>query len=300
MMEEYIYKLLEYIEIKLIIEKAVSIFIILVAAYIIMRFRYKFIKRAFLFATINESKKQSLIVMLMSLTKYVIYIVAALFVLNQFIDITPLLAGAGIVGLAIGFGAQSLVKDVIAGFFIMFEEQLLVGDFVNINNEVEGTVEEIGLRMTAIREWSGKKFYISNSDIRTVRNYNRKEMRAIVTVTFPYEENPDKVRKLLDEACEAVKQDYYDEFIVDQNENLEEPPQVYGVTDIDNNGKGVQFTIITKTKPASIWTVKKMIREYIWRACHEHGVEIAYPRTVFLQSDVLLGKNCNSSDTRMN
>ena len=300
MLEEYVYKLMNYVSIELFLKKTASIMLILFLAYIAMRFRYRFINRLFSFTAMQDNKKQSLITMLMSMTRYVVYIITVLFILKQFIDITPLIAGAGIIGLAIGFGAQSLVKDVIAGFFIMLEEQLLVGDFVDINGEVEGTVEEIGLRMTAIREWSGKKFYISNSEIRTVRNYNRKEMRAIVTVTFPYEENPVEVRKLLEEVCEDVKNDFYDEFLLGRDGNLEEPPQIYGVTDIDHTNKGVQFTIIAKTKPESIWTVKKMMREYVWRACYKYGIEIAYPRTVYLQSEELLGKKPGLTEEQVN
>lgn len=282
--QEKLWQWLSYIPWNLMLAKAGIILLIIFVSYIILKVRTTLINRIFSITTIDLSKKQSLISILMSLTRYVVYVIGLLLILKQFVDITPLIAGVGILGLAIGFGAQSIVKDIITGFFVMFEEQFLVGDFVSINDEVEGTVEEMGLRMTTIREWSGKKFYIANSEIRTVRNYNRQELRAIVSVTFPYEEDPVKIRRLLEEVCVRVQHDFHDEFLLDSQDNLIEPPQIYGVTDIDNNDKGGKFTIIAKTKPASIWTVEKMLREYIWQDCHRQNIDIAYPRRIYLHS----------------
>ncbi|MBM7855416.1 small conductance mechanosensitive channel [Desulfohalotomaculum tongense] len=281
MAEEKFMSLLEQVQWLSVIEKMVVTVAIIIISYILMKLRTKLIARIFKFTKMDENKERTLATMLMSFTRYVIYIIAVLLILKQFVDITPIIAGAGVVGLAIGFGAQSLVKDVITGFFVMFEDQFHVGDFVQINGEVTGTVEEIGLRMTTIREWSGKKFYIPNSEIRTVRNYNRRELRAIVSVTFPYEEDPVKVRELLEDVCRQVERDFRDQFLTDERGSLVEPPQVYGVTDINENDRGGTFTIIAKTKPASIWTVEKMLKEYIWRHCYQQGVKIAYPRRIY-------------------
>ncbi|MTI80238.1 MAG: mechanosensitive ion channel family protein [Firmicutes bacterium] len=281
---EQLLKLLEQVEWISIIQKIIVALFILFISYILMRLRIKVIDRIFEVTKMDHNKERSMASMLMSLTRYIIYIIAVLLMLRQFdVDITPIIAGAGVLGLAIGFGAQSLVKDVITGFFIMFEDQFHVGDFVQINGEVTGTIEEIGLRMTTIREWSGKKFYIPNSEIRTVRNYNREELRAIVTVTFPYDEDPVKIRELLEDVCHQIEHDFRDQFLQDRQGNLIEPPQVYGVSDIDQNEKGGQFTIIAKTKPEALWTVEKMLKEYIWRNSYEKGIKIAYPRRIFQQ-----------------
>ncbi len=284
MSTERLWKFFEHIEWTAIAEKAAIILLILALTYFFMHIRYKLIKRIFLVTRLDKSKEKSLESLLLSLTKYVIYIIGFLLILRQFTDITPIIAGAGIVGVAVGFGAQSLVKDVITGFFVMFEDQYHVGDYIEINNEVSGTVEEIGLRLTTIREWSGKKFYIANSEIRTVRNYNREKLRAIVTATFPFEEDPTLIREMLEDVCAQIKRDFYDELLADEKGNLVEPPQVYGVTDIDQNDKGGTYTIVALTKPGSIWLIEKMIREYIWINSYRRGIKIAYPRRVYEQA----------------
>lgn len=285
MKQEHWLKIIEQIEWISIAQKSAIILLILLLGYFFMHIRYKLIKQVFSVTKLDINKEKSLESLLMSLTRYTIYIISFLLILRQFIDITPIIAGAGIVGVAVGFGAQSLVKDVITGFFVMFEDQYHVGDFVEINNAVTGTVEEIGLRLTTVREWSGKKFYIANSEIRTVRNYNRQELRAIVTATFPFDEDPTVIRQMLEEVCAQIERDYRDEFLADSNGNLIEPPQVYGVTDINENDKGGTFTIIGKTKPGSIWLVEKMMREYIWMHSCQRGIKIAYPRRIYQPVD---------------
>lgn len=266
-----------------IAQSILFIVLIIFVTYLLLKIRYNIIIRAFRFARLDENKKETLVSLLMSSTRYVLYIISSLLIITVFVpmkQITPILAGAGVVGLAIGFGAQSLVKDIITGFFIMFEDQFHVGDFVEVNNSVTGTVEEMGLRMTTIREWSGKKFYIANSNIDTIRNYNREELRAIVSATFPYEENPEQIRILLEEVCQELQADYADHLLKDPNGQLVEEPQVYGVSDINNNDRGGTFILTAKTLPASLWTIEKVTKEMIWRKCNENNVQLAYPRRV--------------------
>lgn len=264
---------------------AITIFI----TYILLNLRHRIIIRTFNFAKIDKNKKETLISLLMSSSKYLLFGIAILFILTLFIplkQITPILAGAGVIGVAIGFGAQSLVKDIITGFFIMFEDQFHVGDFVEINNTITGTIEEMGLRMTTLREWSGKKFYIANSEIQTVRNYNREEMRAIIYATFPYHENPQKIRDILNEVCTETERCYGKYLLKDTFGRYEEPPQIYGVLDINDNERGGTFVITAKTKPLHIWAVEKIIKEAIWQKCYKNNVKLAYPRRVLEDAQV--------------
>lgn len=266
-----------------ILQNTLYVIFILLATYLLLRVRYKVITRAFRYTRLDENKKGTLISLLMSTTKYIIFIIAIFLIITVFIpmkQIAPILAGAGVVGLAIGFGAQSLVKDIITGFFIMFEDQFHVGDYIEVNNNAIGTVEEMGMRITTLREWSGKKFYIANSEIKTVRNYNRKEMRAIVSATFPYHESPQKIRALLQEVCQEIEAKHSEQLLKDNKGEYVEPPQILGVTDINDNQRGGTYTIIAKTLPPYLWTVERSIRETIWQKCHEKGVELAYPRRV--------------------
>ncbi|QGP92075.1 putative MscS family protein YfkC [Neomoorella glycerini] len=267
----------------LLLEKLFWASVIILAALVVLNLVSRFIHRLFRVARRDPHKDKTLETLLASALRYLIYAVAVMMALEQFVDITPIIAGAGVLGLAVGFGAQSLVKDIITGFFIIFEDQFHVGDLVEINGQVTGKVEELGLRLTTIREWSGKKFYIANSEIKTVRNYNREELRAIVTATFPFEEDPRKIRAVLEQACREVEKEYYQELIQGPDGPVE-PPQIYGVTDIDKSDKGGQFTIIALTKPGSLWTVEKALREKIWQACQDNGIRLAYPTRVYVGS----------------
>lgn len=259
--------------------------VIIVAALVLYRVSAGFIHRIFQVARRDPQREKTLETLLSSAARYLIYTIAAMMALNRFVDITPIIAGAGVVGLAIGFGAQSLVKDIITGFFIIFEDQFHVGDLVEINGQVTGTVEELGLRMTTVREWSGKKFYIANSEIKTVRNYNRGELRAIVTVTFPFEEDPRRIRAVLEQVCREVEMEYYDKFIPGPSgHSLAEPPQIYGVTDIDKTDKGGQYTITARTRTDALWTIERALREKIWQACRDNGLRIAYPTRVYMDN----------------
>ncbi|NMB07427.1 MAG: mechanosensitive ion channel family protein, partial [Tissierellia bacterium] len=141
----------------------------------------------------DEKKINTLTTVLKNIIKYVFYFIGLVMVLDMFdISTSSILATAGIGGLAIGFGAQSLVKDIITGFFILFEDQFSVGDYVKIG-EYEGVVEELGVRVTKIRAFSGELHIIPNSNIQTVTNRTRGNMRALVVVTVAYEEDMDKV-----------------------------------------------------------------------------------------------------------
>lgn len=256
--------------------------VIIIVAYVAIRVVRHLVARLFAATRMDENKGKTLAALLNSASRYIIYAVAVMLILDLFgVPITALLAGAGIAGLAIGFGAQSLVKDLITGFFILFEDQFHVGDFVEINGTVTGTVEELGLRTTSIREWSGRKVYVANSEINRVRNFNRQQLRAIVTATFPFEEDPVQVRAALEEVCRDIVEQHREYFLAGATGELLEPPQVYGVTDIDKNDKGAQVTIIALTKPQFLWTVEKMLREMIWHKCNAYGIRLAYPRRVY-------------------
>ncbi len=263
-----------------------DIAVLLVIAFILMRIRATAIKKVFKLTRVSERKRETLYTLLMSLTKYVIYTLALLCILDVLnIPILPILAGAGLASIALGLGAQNLIKDIITGFFIIFEDQYRVGEYIDINGTVTGTVEELGLRLTTLREWSGQKFYIANSEIKTVRNFNREELRAIVSAVFPYEVEPDTVRELLEGVCTEITAEYREHLLPGPDGEPIEPPQIYGVTDIEKTLRGGRFTVIAKTKPASLWTVERAIRERIWKRATERYIPIAYPRLTELPYD---------------
>jgi small conductance mechanosensitive channel len=206
-----------------------------------------------------------------SILKYTVYFVTGLTVLGQFVDTTSILATAGIGGLAIGFGAQSLVKDVINGFFILFEDQYAVGDFVTIG-DTTGTVEEIGLRITKIRSFKGDLTIIPNGQIQKVVNYTRGNMLAVVDVGIAYEMDIEKSIKVI----EMVAREYAQE-----NPDIVEEPQVLGVMDLGESQ--ITIRVIARSLPMKQWAVERELRKRIKEAFDRNGIEIPYPRRVVIQ-----------------
>jgi small conductance mechanosensitive channel len=165
--------------------KVVKIIGILVGAKLAINFGQLIVKQAFEKQQTSNRRAQTLEILLRSAITYLVFFLACLMILQVFnVNTSAILASAGILGLAVGFGAQSLVKDIISGFFILFEDQFSVGDFIQID-AVTGTVEEIGLRTCKIRQWTGELSIIPNGGITKVTNYNRGPMLAQVTVVLP-------------------------------------------------------------------------------------------------------------------
>ncbi|MDA8352817.1 MAG: mechanosensitive ion channel family protein [Firmicutes bacterium] len=248
-----------------------QIVLIIFLTYIALRYSDRVIDRLLNISRFPQKKGTTLNRLIKSTARYAIYFISAIAVLEKLeIPVTSILAGAGIVGLAVGFGAQNLVKDVISGFFIIFDNQMEVGDYVEINGSINGTVEEIGLRVTKIREFSQRLHYLSNGEISQVTNYNRDRMRPLVAVTVPYEEDHDRVRKTLKEITEDLNQRLAPYVI--------EPFTIFGVTDIQQDG--VEYTLMAVVTPEEYWMVEREMRITIVQTFNEKGIEIAYPRQV--------------------
>lgn len=247
------------------------IILILFLTYIALRFTGKLIDRIFQLKRIDRKKALTLSKLIKSFARYAIYFIAALTLLfNIGIDPTPVLASAGILGLAIGFGAQNLVRDLISGFFIIFEDQMEVGDYVQVNGKISGTVEEIGIRVTKIREWNQRLHYISNGEIHHVANYNRVQMRPLVPVTVPYESDPELVERILNQVCEDIGRRFAPYLL--------EKPSIYGVSDLGESG--VQYTLMALSHPEQYWMIEREMRRSVVIAFRKHNIEIAYPRRI--------------------
>ncbi|MBA4601075.1 mechanosensitive ion channel family protein [Thermoactinomyces mirandus] len=250
---------------------AVQIALIVALTILALRFIDRIVDKIFDISRIDSKKAQTLRKLIKSIARYSIYFISILTVLiNLGFDPLPVLAGAGILGLAIGFGAQNLVRDIISGFFIIFEGQLEVGDYVEINNQIRGTVEEVGLRITKVREFNQRLHYIANGNINQVTNYNRDQMRAIIDVTVPYESDLSIVNSALEEVCSEIGKKYAPYLI--------EQPEVMGITMIDNNG--VKFTLTALSVPEQFWALERAMRKEAIMILRKYDVDIAYPRSV--------------------
>jgi small-conductance mechanosensitive channel len=255
-----------------------EIMLIILLTVIALRFIDRLIDKVFELSRIESKKANTLRKLIKSISRYGIYFMSVLTLLiNLGFDPLPVLAGAGILGLAIGFGAQNLVRDIITGFFLIFESQLEVGDFVEINGQINGTVEEVGLRVTKIREFNQRLHYIANGNITQVTNYNREKMRAIVAVTVPYESDLSVVNEALDQVCSSIAKRYAPYLI--------EPPEVMGITRIDQTG--VEFTVTALSEPEQHWSLEREMRKEAVISLHKQGIQIAYPRSVIYSPDQL-------------
>ncbi|RIW31584.1 mechanosensitive ion channel family protein [Bacillus salacetis] len=218
---------------------------------------------------ISQRREATLSKLLENVLTYVVYFVAIIMILSALsVNITGLLAGAGIVGLAVGFGAQNLVRDVITGFFIIFEDQFSVGDFIRVGS-LEGNVEEIGLRTTKIKNWTGELHIIPNGNIAEVTNFSIHNSIAVVDVSIAYEENIEEAERVISELLQTMPQKY---------EDLVTPPDLLGVQTL--GASDVVMRIVAECAPMQHWAMARNIRKDVKLVLDKHGIEIPFPRMV--------------------
>jgi len=219
--------------------------------------------------TLRERRGQTISQLLRSVGRVVIFAIALLLTFNVFIDIGPILAGAGILGLAVSFGAQSLVKDVISGFFILFENQFAIGDVIEAGGK-SGVVEKMSLRVVILRDLKGVMHVIPNSEIKVVSNMTRGWSRAVVDVGVAYAEDVDRALSVVrDEAAQ---------FSTDRvwGGQLDGPVEVPGVEQLGESA--VVIRTLLRTQPGSQWNVAREFRRRIKNRFDREGIEIPYPQ----------------------
>lgn len=252
--------------------KLISIFIVFLIVRIIVSLTYRVVDRAMKTRGLhftNEGRSTTLGEIIKKTIKYTLFFIAIVISLELVgISTGSIIATAGIGGLAISFGAQSLVKDIITGFFIIMEEQYNIGDHVKIG-DFEGYVEELGIRVTKIRGFSGDLYIIPNGSIVEVANMTRGAMRSWVDITISYDDDIDKAMDIL----EKVSQD-----IRENNENVVDGPTVLGVTELGDYF--VRISIIARTIPGFQWAVEREIRKKAKERLGEANITIPYPKQV--------------------
>ncbi|MCD4669230.1 MAG: mechanosensitive ion channel family protein [Actinomycetia bacterium] len=202
-------------------------------------------------------------------------ITAALIIAEQLLDIsvTPLLAGAGVAGMVIGFGAQNLIRDIINGIFILFEQWYQVGDVITVG-DTTGTVERFNLRTTIIRDIEGTVHYIPNGEIKVLGNRTHLWARAVVEVGVHYDEDADRVVKVLEEIFDEIMMDKkYKKVILER-------PSILGDGGISDLGdSAVVFKLICKVRAGEQWTIARQLRRRVKEKFDKIGIEIPYPCT---------------------
>lgn len=257
-------------------EKFVSIIVTLIVFFIIMKISDIVINRVF-----NENKKRKVLTdqeqkrvttlrkAIKTFVRTALLITEILTVFSFFFDVGALLAVAGVGTLAIGFGAQGLVEDVMSGFVIIFENQFSVGDYVTVDSHY-GIVETIGVRTTCIRELDGGLYIIHNGKIDRLVNHSKGTIKAVVDVNVAYEENIDHVIKVLKGICEEVYSANEELFVG--------KPEVLGVTRMDASSMNIR--IIADEDASRKVKAETALRKRIKETFDEKGIEIPYGKYI--------------------
>lgn len=216
-----------------------------------------------------KKRVTTLIGVLRTISRFAIWGVVFMIVLDQVgVDVTPIIAGAGIAGLAFGFGAQNLVRDVISGFFIILEDQVRVGD-VAIINGTGGLVEAITFRTIVLRDLSAVVHVFPNGTITSLSNMTKGWSAYVIDVGVAYKEDTDRVVEVMRQVAEELRQD------PEYRDRILEPIEIFGV---DNFGESeVTIKARLKTRPIQQWNVGREYRRRLKKAFDAHAIEIPFP-----------------------
>lgn len=267
------------------LEHGIKILVILVLTWLVLKLTKKAISRIvspFIRKTYGirdhialEKREQTLTGIFYSATKVIILVIAGLLILSELdFNIGPLLAGAGIAGLALGFGGQYLIRDVIAGLFIILEDQYRKGDVVKIGG-VAGLVEEITLRKTVLRDLDGIEHHIPNGEISVTSNLTKLWSRIHLNIGVSYETDLDKAMTVLNKVGQELAED------PDWKEHITQAPQAIGVDDFAESA--IIIKVLGETKPMKQWDAMRELRKRIKIAFDREGIEIPFPHRVIIQ-----------------
>jgi small-conductance mechanosensitive channel len=247
----------------------------LVYGLLIYLLRHAFVERKGKYL-LDERKANTIFSLLRSMAFYVITLTVIVHILNLFsFETSTLLASASVLGVALGFGSQSLVKDVIGGFFILFENQFSVGEYVKAG-EFSGIVEETGIRATHLRDWGGELHIIPNGSIMAVTNFSRGKMRALVDIYIPYEEDLERAMDVMHSVCEAVSMEF--------GEKIIEAPTVQGV--IQFRERNAVLRVVAYTQPDEQWSLERELRRRIHSAFLKEGIRTPQFQSIIVTDTV--------------
>lgn len=250
------------------------IVIILVAAYVLGRILRSSIRRVTVRAIeksdLSGGKRiQTLSTVLNSATGAIIFAVVVTLILGEFgVNLGPILAAAGVLGVAIGFGSQSMVKDFLNGFFFLFEGQVRVGDVVEAGGKA-GLVEGISIRTLTLRDFGGNVHVIPHGEITTVTNMTKTFSRAVIEIGVAYREDPDHILSVLKEEAEALRQD------PDFKDKITAEPEIFGIDAF--NSSDVLFKVRFTTLPIEQWGIARAFRLRVKKRFDRDGIEIPFP-----------------------
>lgn len=215
-----------------------------------------------------EQRIEALGGVLRSITSFVIFLIAGFLVLGRVgVNLAPLLAGAGVVGIALGFGSQTLVRDFLSGIFILVEDQYGVGDIVDLDGETGGVVESVSLRLTRLRSVDGTVWHVPNGEIRRAGNRSQHWSRSLLDIEVAYDTDIAKAKEVIKAVADEVWRG--DDAVVEE-------PEVWGIESL--GASGIVLRLVVKTTPSEQYRVSRLLRERVKQAFDEHGIEIPFPQ----------------------
>jgi len=215
-----------------------------------------------------EQRITALTSVLRSVVSFVIFLIAGFLILGEVgLNLAPLLAGAGIVGVALGFGAQSLVKDFLSGLFILVEDQFGVGDIVDLEQQTSGTVEAVSLRTTRLRAADGTVWHVPNGEIRRVGNKSQHWSRALLDIDVAYDTDVEHASSVIKRVADGLWK---------ERDDIIEEPEVWGVESLGPNS--VVIRLVVKTLPSDQYAVSRELRQRLKAAFDEEGIEFPHPQ----------------------
>ena len=240
---------------------------------------------------IEQKRKETIESLIKNASGYLAFFIIAISLINPFVDIKKMLVAGGVLGIVIGFGAQSLIKDVLTGFFLIFERQFQKGDFIHFNENADGgTVEEVGLRIVKIRLVNGKLVTIPNGEIRKVINGNVEIRRVMESVVVSYREDPKKIVQILEEVCDKLNEVHKDKLkmieTIDENDNLVVKHQetetdlfaelfcFYGMSSLDTTPHGYRYTISATVEDIHYLEVSRSAKLMIAQTFYDKGIRM--------------------------
>lgn len=225
-----------------------------------------------------DTRAETISSVLTAIGRVVVWTLAVLLILGELgFDLAPMIAGAGIVGVAVGFGAQSLVADFLSGLFMLMEDQYGVGDWVDVG-ETSGTVEHVGLRTTRIRSLDGLLWTVRNGEIVRTANANQGWGRAVVDIGVGYDVDLDEAQALIHEVAMDARND------AELAPKFQDDPEIWGIQELGDDA--VTIRLVIKSSPGDQWGLARAMRLRIKQALDERGMEIPFPqRTIWLRTE---------------
>lgn len=280
-MKEYFSKWLDLF-IPWMMTHGVKIVLILIGTFVLYKVLHTFIEKAVriavspsAFASIEaETKRENTLIKIFNATAVILlFTISGLMVLEELgMNIGPILAGAGIIGLAFGFGGQYLIRDIISGLFIIMENQYRIGDVVNFQDNVGGLVENISLRMTTLRDLDGTVHHVPHGEIKTVSNLSKYFARVNMNIGVSYSCNLDQVIEVVNKVGNQLAMDE------PWKGSITKAPQFLRVDEFGDSS--ITIKILGETKPLKQWEVAGELRKRIKEAFDKENIEIPFPQRV--------------------